>query len=397
MNDESMLEKISRTVAETARELKTRFFGQQITVFPSYGHRDPAEPETWIVPMRLWVHDDRDLPFVERVIESWAARHFEEDLKRPLTPDERARLDVTLAPFIADDKDDEAVEFRFSGDTREQWFPFSAKTTPNGVIEERVRIPDALVQELMHARGGEHWLDIEARTVDGNGRGEGAIRFLEAEGWSIISDIDDTIKLTLVSAGKKTILRNTFLHPFRAAPGMRERYEGLAAEVRSRGEDLCFHYVSGSPWQLFSLLHEFLIEKEGFPAGVFHMKNLRKNLLEPGAFDSLRAFILGGDLATLDQKVRQITNLMLCSPRRKFILIGDSGEKDPEAYRAIQRLFPQQVKRIIIRDVLGARLSGMELISGQDVSVSLDTSALENEMLALVEQASAESAESERL
>jgi phosphatidate phosphatase APP1 len=42
------------------------------------------------------------------------------------------------------------------------------------------------------------------------------------------------------------------------------------------------------------------------------------------------AFAVGGDLATLEQKVRQITNLMIHLPGRKFILVGDSGEKDPE-------------------------------------------------------------------
>ena len=29
--------------------------------------------------MRAWVHDYRDTPFVEEVIEAWAIRHFEKD------------------------------------------------------------------------------------------------------------------------------------------------------------------------------------------------------------------------------------------------------------------------------------------------------------------------------
>jgi len=145
-----------------------------------------------------------------------------------------------------------------------------------------------------------------------------------------------------------------------------------------------FHYISGSPWQLYAHLHEFLIEQERFPSGSFHMKNLRKNLLEPGALESVRAFVMGGDLATLDQKIRQITQLMIHLPRRQFVLVGDSGEKDPEVYRAIQRMFPQQVRRILIRDVLAERLAGMERITGPDVPVALDTTAVEKEMLALV-------------
>ena len=153
---------------------------------------------------------------------------------------------------------------------------------------------------------------------------------------------------------------------------------------------MCFHYVSGSPWQLYAPLTRFLFDKEGFPAGTVHMKNLRKNLLDRGALNDITAFALGGDLATLDQKVRQITNLMIHLPRRNFILVGDSGEKDPEVYRAIRTLFPEQVLRIVIRDVLGERLAGMERITGADVSVALDTRELEEEMEALIAKAGAD-------
>ena len=44
----------------------------------------------------------------------------------------------------------------------------------------------------------------------------------------------------------------------------------------------------------------------------------------------------------------------------------------------------RRIRRIIIRDVLGERLAGMERITGPDVPVALDTTAVEREMLALV-------------
>ena len=40
-------------------------------------------------------------------------------------------------------------------------------------------------------------------------------------------------------------------------------------------------------------------------------------------------------------------------PKRKFVLVGDSGEKDPEIYGALARQYPQQVLRIFIRDTTG--------------------------------------------
>ncbi len=384
-------------VARKANELAAMAFGQHVTVYPAYGYRDLEHPAMWIVPFRVWVHDNRDTPMVEEALERWAVTYFERDLGRALTDEEKARLETLLSCFIADDKNNEAVEFTFANDPEARAFRLNNRTTPNGVIEEHVRIPEALVRELYTRQsGGNRWLEIHARTGDGHGSGEGAIRFLEPDGWSVVSDIDDTIKITHVPAGKKTVLRNVFLKEFRAAEGMRERYEQLIVDAAADA-DMCFHYVSGSPWQLYDSLHTFLIEKERFPAGTFHLKNLRKNLFEPGALDSIRAFALGGDLGTLDQKIRQITNLLIHLPRRKFILVGDSGEKDPEVYRAIARLFPEQVRRIMIRDVLGHRLEGMELISGADVPVALDTAELEAEMLTLVAEARKNAPQSEKL
>ena len=376
--------------------LRQRILGQEVTVYPSYGYADPRDPQTWIVPMRVWVHDNRDTPFVESAVERWAARHFAEDLEEPLTAEQKTQLEYVLANFIADDKSEEHVAFRFSRDPEQRVFQFAQPTTHNGVAEDNFRFPAEFVRALQsQTPAGDPWLTIEAFTADGNGRGTGHIRFLQRKGLSIISDIDDTIKVTHVPAGKKTVLRNTFLKPFEAAPGMLERYRGFAQEAGS-GADVCFHYVSGSPWQMYAPLRAFL-DHTGFPAGIYHMKNLRKNLLEAGALDSIRAFALGGDLATLDQKVRQITHVMMHHPEREFILVGDSGERDPEVYRAIQRLFPKQVRRIFIRDVLAERLAGIERIAEEGITVSLDTSELEEEMLRLVNESRVSSPESPKL
>ena len=382
-----------RTIVD---RLKAHILGKEVTVYDSYGYRDPSEASVWSVPMRAWVHDNRDTPFVENTIASWAIGHFERDLERPLDPDERAQLLACLANFIADDKSDEVVRFSFAEDAARTIFQFKERTTENGVVEEIIRVPDQLVGECYARQSREsRWLEIDARTGDGHGSGKGRIRFLEPEGLSVVSDIDDTIKVTQVPAGKKTVLRNTFLKKFKAAEGMRERYLNLVSSPDAA--DTCFHYVSGSPWQLYHPLTRFLFEQERFPAGTVHMKNLRKNLFDLGALRDIMAFALGGDLATLEQKVRQITNLMIHLPRRRFILVGDSGEKDPEVYRAIQRLFPRQVLQIYIRDVLGERLTGMELITGSDVAVALDTGELQAEMDRLIAKARADAASSQSL
>ena len=64
----------------------------------------------------------------------------------------------------------------------------------------------------------------------------------------------------------------------------------------------------------------------------------------------------------------QISEIIQRFPERKFILVGDSGEKDPEVYREIKKKFPNQVQEIKIRDVVNdreknkSRLEGMTII-----------------------------------
>lgn len=157
---------------------------------------------------------------------------------------------------------------------------------------------------------------------------------LETEGLSVISDIDDTIKITEVR-DKSATLRNTFLREFQPVPGMAEFYQSLA---RSNGA--AFHYISASPWQLYEPLAAF-VASNGFPAGTFALKEFRwKNRTFFSLFASPEKY-----------KPGVIEPLLKQFPKRKFILIGDSGERDPEIYGALARKFPEQIIRIYIRDV----------------------------------------------
>jgi phosphatidate phosphatase APP1 len=84
------------------------------------------------------------------------------------------------------------------------------------------------------------------------------------------------------------------------------------------------------------------------------MKNVRKNLLALESWQDFKKFT-EGDEATLEQKVGQITRLFNNLPEREFILIGDSGEKDPEVFSEIRKTFGGRVREIIIRDVVNER------------------------------------------
>ena len=40
-------------------------------------------------------------------------------------------------------------------------------------------------------------------------------------------------------------------------------------------------------------------------------------------------------------------------PQRKFVLVGDSGQQDPEIYGLFARKYPRQVIAVFIHDVTG--------------------------------------------
>ena len=52
-----------------------------------------------------------------------------------------------------------------------------------------------------------------------------------------------------------------------------------------------------------------------------------------------------------DHKERTICELLEAYPRLPFVLIGDSGENDPEIYSAVVRRFPRRIRAIYIRSV----------------------------------------------
>ncbi len=157
------------------------------------------------------------------------------------------------------------------------------------------------------------------------------VRCSQRTGLSVISDVDDTIKVSHVRERQK-LLRKTFYEP-----------DGMAAVYRAWATNgASFHYVSASPWQLYEPLAEFTSTNR-FPAGSWHMKQFRvKDSTFLALFDSPEAYQPG----VIEPMLRQF-------PKRRFILVGDSGERDPEIYGALARKFPEQVHRIFIRDVTG--------------------------------------------
>jgi phosphatidate phosphatase APP1 len=165
----------------------------------------------------------------------------------------------------------------------------------------------------------------------------GQVELVEPTGFTIVSDIDDTIKLTEVT-NRSALLRNTFLEVFKPVPHMAEVFRGWAADAGAR---VC--YLSASPWQLFAPLSEF-IQTNQFPAGALLLREFRwKDESFFNLFTRPDAYKTGA-----------IEDLLRRFPKRRFVLVGDAGERDPEIYAELARKNPEQIARVFIRDMTGA-------------------------------------------
>lgn len=160
----------------------------------------------------------------------------------------------------------------------------------------------------------------------------GKVQLVPERGVSVISDIDDTIKISNVT-DKRELVRGLFFNRYHTAPGMVEFYQKLS------NHGLLFHYVSASPWQLYPSLAPFM--DKYFPFGCLSQRHFY--VADQSFVNFFRS--------SMQYKIKTVAELIGRFPRRKFILIGDSGEKDPEVYAQIAQRFPEQVMAITIREV----------------------------------------------
>jgi len=162
----------------------------------------------------------------------------------------------------------------------------------------------------------------------------GSFQIIGEKGYSIISDIDDTIKISNV-LNKNELKNNTFTKKFEPVYGMSKLYKIFEKK------GCVFHYVSGSPWHLYPSINNFIIDEQ-FPFGSVNLKYFR--IKDRSLFEFISA-------DQLVYKLNIIKTIMDRFPGRQFILIGDSGEKDPEVYSEIASQYKDRVKYIFIRDV----------------------------------------------
>jgi len=162
-------------------------------------------------------------------------------------------------------------------------------------------------------------------------------------GVRVISDIDDTTKITNVGSPLLAIWNGLF--STRSFAGMPELYSAFAIE-----RHYSFDYVTGAPEILENNVREFL-KVNRFPKGGLHLR---------GPFER--------DLRTY--KKRKVLKILAAHPNDQFILIGDDTQHDFEVYDDIYKTMPDRIIAVYIRKITNRPLppSAYPFLSAFDIA-----------------------------
>lgn len=206
---------------------------------------------------------------------------------------------------------------------------------------------EANLENLEAMANDEGWLPFELsysdvnikRNIQNENRfpGELLIPSTKAK-FGVASDIDDTILHTgVVSTLKWRVIYNSIFKNAKSRlplEGAAEFYHLLHHGASGEHANPIF-YVSHSPWNLYRYLELFL-RQNNFPKG-------------PILLRSLSNFLKKKSQSEKPQKQKEILNLLKTYPELPFILIGDSGEHDPDIYMEIAEEFPDRILAIYLR------------------------------------------------
>ncbi|WP_261663668.1 App1 family protein [Deinococcus sp. Marseille-Q6407] len=223
--------------------------------------------------------------------------------------------------------------------------------------------PDGYFNLVFHPGGAvpAGWYEAPL-SIEGRGEMSRArVQVVDHPAFGIISDLDDTVIQSDVTSMPRMLMTSLTGNartrlPF---PGVGAFYHGLVQQGGGRNP---IFYVSSSPWNFFDLLWQFLSYRQ-IPLGPMFLRNW--------GFD-----LLAGHN---DYKHGVIERIFERFPDMKFVLVGDSGEHDPQIYAEVVRRHPGRVLAVYIRDVSDAatdqavlrireevRAAGVEMVLAAD-------------------------------
>jgi hypothetical protein len=302
--------------------------GEHVVFFTTHSWYD-RHLKTWNIPIHGWVYGLESRPIVRAMFSELLERKY--GLKK--SADTENNFSYRTQLLTADNEGGKRIVINLLG----RRYPLP-KSEPNGHFKSVIAIAESELDEYFaktsDSRKEELAFSLVLRPNDTR-EYIGKSLLIQSSGVSIISDIDDTVKLSYVTDHKK-LFESSFYKDFMPIKGMPELYRGWLQQGAK------FHYVSSSPWQLYEPLQEFMQEHD-FPQATFSLKMIR--LKDQTFFNLFKS--------ATKTKPQAIEAILKHYPDRKFVLLGDSGEKDAQVYAQIANDHPEKIAKIYIRNVNG--------------------------------------------
>lgn len=157
----------------------------------------------------------------------------------------------------------------------------------------------------------------------------------------VMSDIDDTILLSHVNQKYKMLWLLVAKNALTRNPV--PQINGIFKAIKNYNQQVLpkdFFYVSNSEWNLHDFLADFFQENK-LPNGVFMLQRF-KHSFRDAVFTPQKKD---------DHKFESIRFILDFFNKKKFILLGDNGQRDLEIYAAICKHYASRIKAVIIRDI----------------------------------------------
>ncbi|CAF3553175.1 unnamed protein product [Rotaria sp. Silwood1] len=261
--------------------------------------------------------------------------YYEEDFQQ-------ARImQTTLESIVGKDLDGSLIKL-FTADGKEKKNvcidnlnkPICTLTDDEGIIKNTLQISQNEINRLIQYDNNGSRILYRLSVLNKNIQATGEVYLCDDNGITFISDIDDTIKITGVTSSIQTIL-NTFSGNYKSVSGMSDIYRYWQNKYNAT-----FAYLTASPDQLYPCLRKFF-NRDKFPLGSFHMRHftwLDKNFI---------SFFMSNNY--IRTKTETISMFINNTSKRRFILLGDIFQKDPEIYASIYMKYPNRIAKIFIR------------------------------------------------
>ena len=314
---------------------------EEVTLAPSYAYTDESSGDV-ILKIRGWIYESNANLATRFTFLTLLEGYIDASVTEPTNITQR------IDPFLSSSQQDEVVRVQIG----QNYYDMNA-SSGTGNFSGEIRLSASEAADIMNDQAELDAINYRIILTEDDTRViKGRVTLLAQGGTIVISDIDDTVKVSEVYVSKNRLVENTFYKEAKVVDGMDDLFYNLAQDYNN----VSFHFVSGSPKQLQDTLVPFL-SNSGFKTDSMYLRDFVLDVTAPELYDFL------DEDSTYRHKLQSIAEIMSDFPQSRFILVGDTGQKDPEVYSKVYRENVEKIEAIYFQNVSDENLSNQRMLS----------------------------------